>query len=105
MTILDRIRADLTEVSGGDPLIRFAMNRFVQIRLMHDERGTPMQRRKLKPELHVEQDGRCRECGSSIPIRNSVLDRAKAEDGYVHGNVELVCSACDRARQPAKNFS
>lgn len=75
------------------------MRRYVQIRLMHDERGTSMQRRKLK------QDGRCWKCSQVIPMRDSVLDRIKAEEGYLHGNVHLVCSACDRGLQAEKNFS
>jgi hypothetical protein len=42
------VRERLDELSGGDPELRFALNRKLFKDLSYDERGKPMERKALK---------------------------------------------------------
>ena len=55
--ILDRVRQDIADAAKGDPVIEFAVRRYVYVRLSHDERSTPMQRRSLKMRKFDQQGG------------------------------------------------
>jgi hypothetical protein len=64
--ILESIRHAIATEAGGDPLLEFAIRRYIYVRLSYDERGKPMQRRKLKVKLFDRQQGRSPLCGESI---------------------------------------
>jgi hypothetical protein len=49
-------------IAHRDPHVAFQMRRYVWFRLMFDERGTPLERRKLKTKLFERQRGRCTLC-------------------------------------------
>jgi UTP:GlnB (protein PII) uridylyltransferase len=54
-SLLDHVRARLTELSQGDQELLFALRRRIYIRLGYDERGTPQHRTKLKNQKWKEQ--------------------------------------------------
>ena len=87
-------RNRLSELSGGDPELLFALRRKVFKELTYDERGKPVQRRALKQTKWVQQGGRCAECGQKLPMAYSELDRKKAIDNYTVENTELVHAKC-----------
>lgn len=103
--ILETIRVGMREASAGDRELLFALRRYILNRLIHDERGTPMQRRALKLKKAVEQKGLCAICQNLLPERNSVLDRTIAIDGYTEANTRLLCPECDRSVQTERKFS
>jgi hypothetical protein len=81
------------------------MRRYIARRLEFDERGTPMQRRKLKEQKWKRQRGLCATCACELPERGSELDRFEATEGYSDENTRLVCHNCHRKSQEEKNFS
>jgi hypothetical protein len=102
--ILENTRQAIANEAGGDPLLEFAMRRYIYVRLSYDERGKPMQRRKLKAKLFDLQQGRCPLCGESIvTLGETELHRAEASAGYSEENVSLVHHACHRKQQADKN--
>ncbi len=103
--ILETTRAEMNGVAAGDRELLFALRRYILNRLIHDERGTPMQRRKLKQKKAAEQTGQCAICGNPLPKRNSVLDRMVAVDGYTEANTRLLCPECDESVQTERKFS
>jgi len=102
---LKDIRARLTALSGGDPLLLFAYRRKIVKELAYDERGKPGARAKMKALKWGEQQGRCAECGELFPLKYSELDRKNAADGYTQENTELVHAECHQKRQEAKGYS
>lgn len=92
LPLLEKLRADIRDLAGGDETIVFQIRRYIAKRLEFDERGTPMQRRKLKDQMWKKQRGLCVECGEELPIRGAELDRVQAHK-------------CHRASQEAKNFA
>lgn len=102
--ILDRVRAELAEKSGGDPTLLWQMRRYVYIRLTHDERGNPMQRKILKLKKKVEQKNACAICGIELPERGAELDRLDPLGGYTEENTRLLCHKCHRAEQEKRGF-
>jgi hypothetical protein len=99
------VRERLDELSGGDPELRFALNRKLFKDLSYDERGTPMHRRALKALKREEQAGLCLECRTTLPDSDAVLDRLSAMDGYTPANTRLLCSPCDRRIQGERGFT
>ena len=71
---------------------------------MHDERGKPMQRRKLQILMWNKQKGKCAICRRLLKIKGAELDRKSAPKGYVEENVRLVHHLCHRKDQARKNF-
>ena len=102
--ILERLRLDLLEASGGNEEVLFSMKRYISKRLEFDERGTPAQRRKLKDQKWKSQRGLCAGCKGDLPERGAELDRFKAMDGYTDANTQLVCHACHRQAQEERGF-
>src|SRR5882724_9456708 len=86
--LLAEVRSRLSELSGGDPELLFALRRKVFKELTYDERGKPMQRRALKQTKWVQQGGRCAECDQDLPIAYSELARKKAIVCYDVENTE-----------------
>jgi hypothetical protein len=93
--ILETTRVEMTEVAAGDRDLLFALRRYILNRLIHDERGTPMRRRKLKEKKVAEQTGLCAICRKPLPQSHSVLDRIFAVDGYTEANTRVLCPECD----------
>lgn len=98
------IKAMVTDVAGGDPVLLFALRRRLFIRLMYWERGTPAERTRLKAAKHKAQDGLCAICGEPMEVKGSELDRSDPVDGYTAENTRLVHHACHRGDQEAKGF-
>jgi hypothetical protein len=102
--ILESVRDLIEEASIHDKSMGWALRRFVYTRLMHDERGKPMQRRILKLNKMISQRGLCFECGEELPKRGAELDRIQAMDGYTEENTHLVCHKCHRKSQEERGF-
>ena len=104
--ILDQIRQLVEEATQEDIGFAFALRRYIYTRLMHDERGKPMQRRKLKSNKLLEQGGICAECGKQFVVgEEPELDRIDAMKGYTAENVRLIHHECHRRLQLEKGFS
>jgi hypothetical protein len=103
--LLDHVRAQLKEMSGGDERLHFSLRRRIYVRLSYDERGNPMQRKKLKDRKWKEQRGKCAGCGGDLPISGAELDRTDAVLGYTPENTKLVCHVCHRKQQEERGFT
>lgn len=95
----------LTELSGGDSNLLFALRRKLAKELQYQERGTPRHRGLLKVAKRAQQNGLCAICHKSLPEKDTILDRMHAPDGYTAANTRLVCRTCDYDAQKGKNFS
>lgn len=95
----------LQDVADGDERLLFAMRRSLRKKLEYKERGTPMERRKLKEQIWKKQRGICALCEKVLPETETELDRFDAVKGYVVGNVRLVHHKCHRKDQQAKRFA
>jgi hypothetical protein len=95
----------LTELSGGDPNLLFALRRKLAKELQYQERGTPRHRGLLKTIKREEQHGHCAICRKLLPEKDTILDRIHAPDGYTAANTRLICRTCDYDAQAAKNFA
>lgn len=104
-TLLDDVRKKIDDLAQGDRELRFALNRRMFNRLMHDERGTPAYRTKLKAEKWKEQAGCCAICSKPLEQKGSELDRAKASRGYTAANTQLVHHDCHVDAQRKKGFT
>ena len=72
---------------------------------MYAERGTPMQRRKLKADKLLQQGGKCAECGKQfLESEETELDRINAMKGYTKDNTRLIHHVCHRRIQSEKGF-
>ncbi len=97
--LLAEIRARIADIAGGDEGLRFALNRKIYKELSYDERGKPNARQSLKARTVKAQEGKCANCAEPLPDMDTVLDRLVAEQGYVAGNVRVLCRPCDLAIQ------
>jgi len=95
--IIDGVKKRIVELSGDDKYLTFAYLRRVWVQLQYVERGKPVQRKRLKAKLLKTQGGQCAvgRPKHKLPERGAVLDRRNAVDGYVIGNVDLICPDCD----------
>jgi ribosomal protein L44E len=89
--LLVEVRERLVSLSGGDTELQWALRRKLTKELSYDERGKPMQRRKLKDSKRVEQDNKCPLCHISLAAKYVVLDRLEAMKGYTPENTRLLC--------------
>jgi len=103
--LLVQVREQLKELSNGDTSLEWALRRYVYIRLQHDERGNPMERRTLKAKLMIRQQGICAVCSGPLPKKGAVLDRLEAMKGYTEDNTRLLCPSCDRAVQEQRHYA
>jgi hypothetical protein len=105
-SILDHVRQDIATAANGDAAVEFAMRRYIYIRLSHDERSSPMQRRNLKVKKFDAQQGICTICKQPLGrISHSHLHRKNQLQGYSEANTELVHAECHRQQQAARNYS
>lgn len=93
--LLAEVRNRLVSLSGGDVDLHWALRRKLFKELSYDERGKPMQRRKLKEIKRAEQDNKCPLCCKTLPAKYVVLDRIEAMKGYTSENTRLLCQVCD----------
>jgi ribosomal protein L44E len=103
--LLESVRERLSDLSEGDDELRFALNRKLFKELSYDERGKPMQRKKLKIAKRLAQAGKCTECGEELPENDAVLDRLSAMPGYTSVNTRLICRPCDLRIQGERGFA
>lgn len=104
-SVLNRLRADVGELSGGDLDLLFAYRRKIYKELTYDERGTPAIRKALKRAKYQEQKGLCAICGNPLPKRYAVLDRFEAVKGYTAENTRLIHGNCDIATQAERSYT
>src|SRR5438552_18871462 len=95
------VRQRLDKLSGGDQGLRWALRRKLFKELAYDERGKPMQRKKLKEVKRAAQDNKCASCAKPLPWKYAVLDRIEAMGGYTPENTRLICQDCDTKTQVA----
>jgi hypothetical protein len=103
--ILGEVRERISVASGGDPTLRFALRRKIQKELMHDERGTPAHRNKIKAIKRSEQRNLCPLCEEMLPEKGAVLDRFEAVAGYTVENSRLIHQHCDLKVQAARGYA
>jgi hypothetical protein len=99
-SLLSEIRRKIDVLARGDSLLRFAYRRKISKELIYDERGKPMDCRKVKIQKHDQQSGRCAHCHLELKIGYSELDRKIAADGYTLENTEFVHAECHRRARP-----
>ncbi len=106
-SLLAEVRHSIEKLSGNDSDLQFAIRRKIAKELTYDERGKPMQRKKLKLKMYRLQNGLCAKCGKPLPLlaRGAVLDRQNAMAGYTAENVKLICRDCDDKLQESKGFT
>lgn len=102
--LMTEVRQRLTQLSGDDEDLHWALRRKLFKELTYDERGKPMQRRKLKELKRADQDNKCRRCSTSLPAKYAVLDRIEAMKGYTMENTRLLCQACDTQVQIERGY-
>jgi ribosomal protein L44E len=103
--ILESARQQIAAMAGSDAALLWAIRRYVYIRLQHDERGTPMQRKMLKMKKWMAQKGKCAMCNEELPERGAELDRFNSMKGYTAANTRLVCQKCHREDQAKRGFA
>jgi hypothetical protein len=101
---LTSIRARIDALAGGDPGLRFALNRKIFKELSYDERGKPAHRVALKRRKRHSQNGLCAICGQVLPEIDVHLDRTEAILGYTDDNTRLICRPCDLKAQQKGGF-
>jgi ribosomal protein L44E len=102
--LLKEVRDRLSILSGGNGDMQWALRRKLSKELTYDERGGPMQRRKLKELKRAEQDNKCTVCAVSLPAKYAVLDRIETMKGYTPENTRLICQACDTRVQQERGY-
>lgn len=103
--LLASVRRRLLTLSDGNKHLLFAYRRKMFKELMHDERGKPMVRRRLKALKWAEQKGKCPLCRKALPTTYAVLDRLKAVDGYTAKNTRLIHMDCDTQTQRTRRYA
>ncbi len=103
--LLTMVRAGRRQLAGNDAELLFALRRKVYKKLVYDERGKPMVRRRLKAEKWQEQGGLCTICSHPLPERYCVLDRFSAAVGYTVENTRLICPGCDVTTQRSRSYA
>lgn len=103
--LLEGIRNQIIERSGGDIELLFALRRKIFKELTYDERSSPAFRKKLKAMKFAQQKGICPICNETLPKTYAVLDRFNAIDGYNVENTRLIHSACDTDIQKSRSYS
>lgn len=103
--LVTNVRHKLPKLSKGDTTLLWALRRKLAKELIYDERGKPMQRRKLKQVKCAEQKGKCASCGRRLPQSYIVLDRLEAMKGYTQKNTRLICQKCDQRIQKEREYT
>ncbi len=102
--LIVKLRKQILKLSKGDEALVWALRRKLFKELMYDERGKPMQRRKLKGIKRKEQNNKCANCGKKLPEKYTVLDRIEAMKGYTQVNTRLLCPKCDSIIQQQRGY-
>ena len=103
--ILEKTRQMIHESAKGNTEVEFRTRRYVRIRLEHDERGKPLERKLVKLRKFAEQRGLCAVCGNPMTLEEEPhLHRIVARKSYTLENTKLVHHGCHREQQRAKGF-
>jgi hypothetical protein len=103
--LLSHVKDELQQISSGDAQLLWALRRKLTKELGYLERGTPLERTKLKEIKWQAQKGLCALCGEPLPKKNSELDRYEAYLGYREANVRLVHHKCHVKDQEIKKYT
>lgn len=103
--LLEKARAMLRDAAQEDVDLYWALRRKLSKELGYDERGKPMDRKKLKKRKRAAQDGRCAACMAPLPERGAVLDRHEAMGGHTAENTQLLCPTRDVAKQERLKYA
>ncbi len=103
--LLNELREKLADAAAGNTELHFALRRKIAKELTYDERSKPMERRRLKAQKRVDQNGFCAVCSRPLPPSYTVLDRFEAAKGYTAENTRLICESCDRAVQQQRGYA
>jgi hypothetical protein len=103
--LLDEIRHQIEESSLSNESLKWALRRYIYLRLQYDERGSSMKRRALKAKLVIKQHALCAICGKTLAEKGSVLDRIEAMKGYNLENTRLLCPDCDTLTQESRHYA
>ncbi len=102
--ILEATRQMIRNAATGEE-VEFRIRRYVRIRLEHDERGKPPERKLIKLKKFAEQRGLCAACGKPMTLEEEPhLHRIVASRGYTAENTILIHHDCHRREQRAKGF-
>jgi len=103
--ILEATRRMIRNAAKGHEELEFRLRRYVRIRLEHDERGKPLERKILKLKKFAEQHGLCAVCSKPMRLQDEPhLHRIVASRGYTFENTRLIHHECHRRQQRAKGF-
>jgi hypothetical protein len=102
--LYESVTSQLQERSKGDAELLWDLRRKFAKSLIYDERGTPMQRRRLKLLKRAAQQGLCAIRHEPLPDRDYVLDRFEAMSGYTLENARVICRTCDFRAQSGKKL-
>lgn len=90
--ILNHVRFVISEVSGGDPNLRFKLNRWIYARLMQEEIRF---KRPIKQKLWDSGMQSCQACGQKFnSLKGIDIHRKNAKLTYSFENCELLCRQC-----------
>ena len=104
-SLLAEIRARIEASANGDEALAWALRRKIYKELGYDERGKPMERRKLKDAKWKAQRGKCAVCRGDLPEKYTILDRLTAMGGYTPENTRLLCMSCDTRTQQERGYT
>lgn len=103
--ILEATRQMIRKAAKGDLETEFRIRRYVRVRLEHDERGKPLERKILKLKKFAEQRGLCADCGKRLTLEEEPhLHRIVASEGYTLRNTKLIHHECHRQQQRVKGY-
>ncbi len=103
--LLSLVKNELQQISSGNAQLLWALRRKLTKELGYLERGTSLERTKLKAIKWRTQKGLCALCGKLLPQKNSELDRREAYLGYKEANVRLVHHECHVKDQEIKKYT
>jgi ribosomal protein L44E len=102
--LLKKVLLLLEQVSKKDKKLLWALRRKLGKEIIYLERKKPMQRKALKQQKRIEQNGKCAQCKEVLPQSGAVLDRFSAMPGYTKKNTRLLCSKCDTQIQKMRKY-
>ncbi len=82
--VLEKLRLDLQDASGGNKELLFSMKRYIAIRLHMTNAAHQQFVANLKTLKWKLQRGICAECKEELPIRGAELDRHR-RNSWLHG--------------------
>lgn len=102
--LLDEVHQRIQALSPGDDALAWALRRRLHKELSYEERGKPVQRRRLKEIKRLGQCNRCAVCQEQLPDKDVYLDRIAILAGYTQDNTRLLCLACSQDIQRGRGL-